>query len=247
MTKPSLAALILVFLFSLPALGQLGDSPWFLGLDGGVYVVADGRPKRLGLASGCSSLAVAAGVPWATGADGRLWTTPGERGAWVPVEEGLQGQQVVAGDGSALFLLGLDGGVYQRLGEGNWRRVGLGTGTALAVGTGSDLYLVGQDQRLWRSRGADGRWSPFNALARGRRVTAGSDGSVYLLGTDGGVYRVTSDRISRLGLGTGRDLAVSPSGRVYLVGTDNGVWSWDGRTWTRLGTGTAKAVAFDRP
>lgn len=244
--KRSLLVLVLAFLASLPTAAQLGATPWFLGLDGGVYQVSDGRPKRLGLASGCSSLAVAAGVPWVIGGDGRVWTTGGDGDRWAPLPEGIQGRQIAAGSDGAVFLLGLDGGVYRRKSPGQWRRVGLGSGQDLAVGAGSDLFLVGTDRRVWVSRNADGTWLPFNDLARGVRVAAGSDGAVYLLGMDSGIYRVGERDVARLGLATATDLAVSPSGEVYAVGTDQGVWSFDGRTWNRVGSGTAKAVTFNR-
>lgn len=233
---------LLFLLLTLPALAQDADAPWFLGPDGGVYYVSAGKVSRLGLASG-SSLAVSAGVPWLIGNDGKVWTTRGDRDRWAPIAEPLVGRQIVAGSGGSVFLLGTDGGVYQRLGAGQWKRVGLGTGSALGVGPDDVPYLVGTDGRIWRGQG--GNWLPYNALAKGRRLAVGQ-GAVYLVGEDAGVYRVTSSSIDRLGLASAVDVALSPSGQVYIVGTDSGVWSWDGGNWSRLGWGTAREVTFNR-
>ena len=233
---------LLFLLLCLPAFAQDADAPWFLGPEGGVYSLSAGKLSRLGLATG-SSLAVSAGVPWLIGQDGRLWTTRGEGQRWAPLPEPMAGRQLVAGAGGGLFLLGLDGGVYRRQGEGRWQRVGLGSGSALGVGPDGVPYLVGTDGRIWRGR--DGDWRPYNPVAKGRRLAVGAD-FVALVGEDGGVYRVTEQTIERLGMASAVDVALDPSGKVYIVGTDRGIWSWDGRTWSRLGWGTALQVTFNR-
>lgn len=217
------------------------DHPAYLGMDGGVYG-ADLR--RLGLATG-SSLAVHGQTAYLIGTDSRLWSCPAE-GQWLPPSGAAalgQGQKVVVEPSGTPLMLGTDGGVY-RLGAG-WNRVGLGEGRDLAVSENGDLYLVGSDAHLWICPVNQSQWSLYNGLATGQKVAAAA-GSVYLIGSDNGVYRVGRENIERLGLASGREVSVSAAGQVAIIGMDNGVYFYAGNRWQRQGLGTARQVVWPR-
>lgn len=211
-------------------------NPWFLGPDGGVY---DGL-SRVGLATG-TSLAVVGDTAYLVGQDQGVWSG-GLGGDWRPIDLLARGKKVAAASDGCVYLLGLDGGIYQ-LGAG---RVGLGIGSDLAVGAGHDLFVVGTDGHIWKSSNADGAWFPYNGLAVARRVGAGPEGSVYCIGTDGGVYSVSSSNIQRLGLALAQEISVGPDGTPFIVGLDSAVYSYSGGSWRRLGNGIARQVVWPR-
>ncbi|MBI3924014.1 MAG: hypothetical protein HY319_00585 [Armatimonadetes bacterium] len=232
--------LSLLFLALVAAASAAHDSPWFLGLDGGVYLDSGGRIQRVGLGSG-SSLAVFGQTAYLIGLDQCVWTAD-PAGDWRQLDSIGRGRKVVVDSEGTVYLLGLDGGVYQFTG-GGWKRLGLATAADLAAGGPGQLFVIGTDGHVWSSPG-QGKWSVYNALALGKRVAAARDGTVYVIGTDNGVYRVGSGQIQRLGLATGQDVAVGTAGQVGIVGMDNGVYIYDGSGWRRLGSGMAKQVAW---
>ncbi|GMU55746.1 MAG: hypothetical protein AMXMBFR33_48920 [Candidatus Xenobia bacterium] len=227
--------LLALLLLTTLATAQL-ETPWFLGLDGGVYRGL----QRVGLGTG-TSLAVVGDTAYLIGQDRRLWSA-GPQGNWQVADQLARCSRVAVASDGTVYLLGIDGGVY-RQGVG---RVGLGLGSDLAVGSGHDLFVVGTDGHIWISPSASGAWVPYNALALARRVAAGPEGTVALIGTDQGVYRVTPDHIERLGLATGQEVAVRSDGTVFIVGTDSAVYSYENGGWQRLGDGLAKAVVWPR-
>lgn len=119
-----------------------------------------------------------------------------------------------------IYFLGADRGVYMDAGNG-LRRVGLGTGNSLAVHAGV-LYLAGDDGQVW-SADQRGRWLPISGTSQAKKVVVDPQGTLFILGSDGGVYRY-SNGMSRRGLAVASDLAVSGNGDLYVVGTDGKVW-----------------------
>lgn len=235
MMKLFIALLLVSQLFSL-------DRPSFLGMDGGVY---GPDLKRLGLGTG-SSLAVHGQTAYLIGTDGHLWSCT-DGGEWMPLSGpaalGLGTKVVVEPSGTPL-ILGTDGGVY-RLGKG-WNRVGLAVARDLAVSESGDLFAVGTDGKIWTCGVNQSEWTLFNGLVSARKLAVGG-GSVYLVGTDNGIYRVGSQQVERLGLATGQDISVNSSGRVVaIVGMDNGVYLFQNGNWSRLGAGLARQVSWPR-
>lgn len=231
---------VLICLVSLTAGAQDVSRPWFVGLDNGVYRYQDGDYRRVGLGSAVD-LAVNGDTPYVIGNDGRVWSSPGGDGSWAPFLPGLLGRRLAADVDASLYVIGVDGGVY-RAKEGRVSRMGLAVATDVSADRGT-VYVIGTDSRVWYCP-PGGDWQMYNAIALGRRVSA-ANGQVFIIGTDGGVYRVTSNRFSRVGLATAQDLALSPEGVPYIVGLDGYVWRYPD-SWQRYGTGQAKAVAFPR-
>lgn len=226
-------ALLLVLLLAVAAVAD--DTPWFLGMEGGVYRGL----TRVGLGTG-TSLAVYGQTPYIIGQDGKIWWADAQ-GNWKPLDGVMQAQKVVVAPSGALVALGLDGGVY-KVDPHGWQRVGLGTGTDLAAG--GPLYVLGTDKKVWIY---NQEWQPYNLLALGKRIAAAPDGTVYVIGTDNGVYKVGEGMsIARLGLATGQEIAVSAAGEVSIVGMDNGVYVWQSGNWSRLGAGVARLVVWPR-
>jgi hypothetical protein len=245
MLKRTAIALCILLLSCVVAYAQFTSPPWFIGLDGGIYR-PDGKDyHRMGLAT-TTSLAVSGSTPYVVGLDSQIWTTTSDMG-WHPIMPGVKARRIAAGPNGALFIVGTDRGVYS-VGGGNLRRIGLGLAEEIAVGAGN-IYVVGTDGHIWWSPGADGNWRMYNTLALAQRVAVTSEGgrdAVYILGTDHGVYRLTTDRFDRLGLGTGTELAVSSGGEPYLIGGGNMVWRYNKGQWSQYGDRPAGNITFPR-
>lgn len=222
-----------------------GARPWFVGLDGGVYRPDGAGYHRMGLAV-VSDLAVSGNTPFVVGTDNQIWTTTSDNG-WHPIVPGIKAQHITCAANGALFIIGTDSGVYTIQGSGV-RRVGLGLARDLAVGTGN-VYVVGADGHIWYSPNADGNWRVFNPLALAQRVAVSTEGGrdhVFILGTDNGVYRLTTDRFERLGLGIGTEISVSPEGEPYVIGGGHAVWRYHHDQWSQFGNGLAARIAWPR-
>jgi len=116
----------------------------------------------------------------------------------------------------------------------------------LAVSESGDLFVVGTDGRIWTCGANQSEWTIYNGLVSAKKLAVGG-GSVYLLGTDNGIYRVGPQKVERLGLATGQEVSVNSSGRVVaIVGMDNGVYLFQDGNWTRLGAGLARQVVWPR-
>ena len=126
-----------------------------------------------------------------------------------------------AASAEPIYFLGPDRGVYVDAGSGI-RRIGLGTGGSLAV-HGDTLYLAGDDGEVW-SADSKGRWLPLPGSSGVKKVVVDANGTLYVLGGDGGVYRFANG-MSRRGLAVATDLAVSGNGDLYVIGTDRKVWT----------------------
>jgi hypothetical protein len=228
-------------IFLLLLFGQvlLGQSPFYLGQDGGVY---RGDLRRIGLGVG-SSLAVHGQTAYLVGTDGRVWTSEAER-EWRPLPTLATGHKVVVDASGSPLLLGTDGGVY-RLGGRRVERLGLATALDVDVAEDGGVYIVGVDNRLWLLPAGSSQWQLFNPFATARKVAAGA-GSVYCIGTDGGVYRVGPRGVDRLGLATAAEISAGTAGQLAIVGLDGGVYFLRGDRWERQGTGTARGVAWPK-
>lgn len=216
----------------------LGQSPFYLGQDGGVY---RGDLRRIGLGVG-SSLAVHGQTAYLVGTDGRVWTSEAER-EWRPMAGLATGHKVVVDASGRPVLLGTDGGVY-RYGRG-WQRMGMATALDVDVTEAGDIYIVGVDNHLWTLPAGGSDWQLFNPFATARKVAAGA-GSVYCIGTDGGVYCVGTRGVDRLGLATAADISAGTSGQLAIVGLDGGVYFLNEDRWQRQGSGTARGVAWPK-
>lgn len=228
-----LAAFLLSQLFTI-------ERPAYLGLDGGVY---GPDLRRLGLGTGVS-LAVHEQSAYLVGPDGHIWVASGPDWSLLQGAPALaQAQKVVVEPSGALVILGTDSGIY-RLGR-QWSRVGLASARDLDVAPGGDLYIVGSDSHVWTCQSGAREWKLYNGLAAGKKVAA-AQGSVYLVGTDNGVYRVTPDSVDRQGPATAQEVSVSSGGQVSIVGMDSGVYYLQNGDWKRQGMGMARLVIWPR-
>lgn len=109
-----------------------------------------------------------------------------------------------------------------------------GFGPAVAVGVGADLLVAADpDGRIARLVGDD--WQDVGTVDGPRRF----DGA--FLATAGGVARVDSDGLDRLGLDGVRDVAAAGP----YAATDGGLYRLDDGEWTTARDGAAELVAAD--
>jgi tectonin-like protein len=86
-------------------------------------------------------------------------------------------------------------------------------------------------------------WTPFPGAALD--VGAGADGTLYVIGTNGGIFRWTGSTWDQLP-GAGVRIAVGPTGDPWIVNKDNAISQWTGSTWKQLpGAGTDIGVGAD--
>lgn len=239
-----LIAMLLLFLLA-PSVAY-ADPIYFLGMDRGVYRDAGDGIKRVGLGTG-NNLAVHNSTMYLAGDDGQLWSADA-KGRWMPSPSAGKVRKVAFDGHGTMYVLGAAGGVYRY--DTGLTRHGLAVVSDLGAASNGDLYAIGTDGKIWNCRallGGQAQWTPYNALAQGKKLAVAPDGTVYLIGNDNGVYQVGPQAIQRLGLATAQEVSVSPSGQVGIVGMDNGVYLLEGRsTWRRLGGGTARQVVWPR-
>lgn len=238
--KRLLVIACLVFTIASPLRAQEIVLPWLIGDDGGVWRQVASLWTRVGLATG-TSLAVAGETAYIIGGDGQVWTDNG-KGLWMVLAGGGAGTRLAADADGSLYLVAQDQGVYRYTNRG-WRRLGLGLASDVAVANGIP-YVIGTDGRVWCFRE---EWLPYNPVAKGQRLSVGSEG-VFVIGIDNAVWKVTPSEVTRWGLGQAREIAVGADGYPWVIGMDGGLWrSGAEKNWSRVGLGTAKGLTFSVP
>jgi len=87
--------------------------------------------------------------------------------------------------------------------------------------TGADFRNTNKDSAIWTTRNTSG-WEKLPGYARD--ISIGADGSVYIIGTNGHIYRFNNSNWEDLG-GSGERIAVDPQGHWWIVNGSNQIWS----------------------
>ncbi|MDD9876300.1 MAG: hypothetical protein OXR84_02530 [Magnetovibrio sp.] len=68
----------------------------------------------------------------------------------------------------------------------------------------------------------------------GTDISVGNDGSVWLIGNNGKVYRYSGSTWDDRHGGRGRRIAVDPDGNPWITAKDKTIWRYDGKKWLKM-------------
>lgn len=174
-------------------------------------------------------------VPWLIGDDGGVWHNVSNR--WA--RQGLATGTSLAVVGDTAYIIGGDHQVWTDNGNGQWTVLaGGGRGTRLAADTDGTLYLVAEDQGLYRYTGRGWRRVGLGLACD----VAVASGVPYVIGTDGLVWCYRDGWMPYNPLAKGQRVTVGAAG-VFVIGIDNAVWKVTPEGVTRWGLAQGREIA----
>lgn len=176
------------------------------------------------------------GQPYLIGMDNRVWQ--GQATQWVALPNS-PGCKRIAADPSdgRLWVVTLDDRIMSlQLGQSPWiEHAGGGRAKDICV-RGSRPYVIGSDDRIWRSEGPNG-WSPIPGAGKGKRIAMDpQNGKLWVVGMNDGVWSRSSGGqwIEHPHGGRAKDLFIH-RGIPYILGTDDALWRSVGANgWFRI-------------
>ena len=191
------------------------------------------------------------GCYYILGTDGILWLC-GDQNTRQWVDSNVR---AFATDGSTIYVLSTDRNLWKESSE--WFLTGRtwldGNVAGFTLGTNGYLYVKGTDGKLWYEKSnnervmvtsnaqslvseSNGKLStPFYAPTAVSR--SASDGSRYVLGTDGILWKCIDGQIARQWVDSNVMTFETDGGYLYVLGSDRNLWrevmGWQqtGRTW----------------
>jgi len=131
---------------------ERGGTLWVVGTDGNAYSSTDGGNNwtRFGEVRRLIDIAAHNGTPYVVAGDNRILM--GSNGSWQELPGGGLAKRIaVDGSTGAVFVIGMDDGVYYHTGT-DWRPYGDGTGRAIDIAAqGGFPYCIGSGEKaVWK-------------------------------------------------------------------------------------------------
>ena len=161
------------------------------------------------------------------------WMIPSMTGPWRAMPG--QAADIAAGADTSVFAVapspGNDGAVYQWQDEAfAWMNVG-GKAARIAVEASGRPWVITNDKKIYRLRGATWQAMPGDAIDIG----TGSDGSVWVVGASNKMFKWNEESFSWQDLGgKAKRIAVDSDGRPWVVTGDNKIFRLRGTTWQAM-------------
>ena len=223
--------------FAVSADGQV----WIVKTDGKVRTTSDRLPG-LGIFFDVDPNGLAKEVtvrgqkPYLIGTDDKIWE--GLPNNWAPLPGSPACTRVtVDGPSGKVWVVALDNRIlsFDPATKAWTEHPGGGKAKDICVHNGVP-YLLGMDDHVYRSKGANG-WGALAGQGMGKRIAVdAANGKLWIIGMNDGIwsYGGNGEWAEHPGGGKARDVFVH-AGLPYVIGTDDGLWkSAAAAGWQRL-------------
>ena len=206
-------------------------SMWITGTDrmeGGYGIYKwDGRDWRQTDGAGERIMVDRSGNPWVINSDGEIYQRRNNVWSLMPGSA----SDISAGADGSIWIIGSDrdnrnyggNGVYQLRGR-NWTQVENIDANRIAVDRSGNVWAINPDGAIYQKR--RNSWNKMPGEAR--EITAGADGSVWIIGMDRqaegyGIYKWNGSDWSKSD-GAGRKIAVDRSGKPWVINDSGNIY-----------------------